>query len=83
MDLQMFPVGQFEDALPQLWEKSEGQRLRTDIREIVIATQPCGACGAAYDGSGCLDRLRRVRIDGGLDCWRPEGTVFVWEEEAI
>jgi len=42
----------------------------------------CEGCGAYQDAPGCV--LRVVEVEQGTlgDCWRPEGTVLVWDERS-
>ena len=40
----------------------------------------CMWCGAYEDAQGCPARMREVEMGTLSDCWRPDGTMLVWEE---
>ena len=41
-------------------------------------TMPCTECGR--DGIGCSEFKRILQKYGSTDCYRPIGTVFIWDE---
>ena len=43
-----------------------------------MITSPCDKCGR--DGSGCGFNLNKVYSEYGVFCFRPKGSILIWDE---
>jgi len=79
-----FDISKLELELPGYFSNSsQAQRKRMDQKGIWLSQRACGGCQNFRDGLRCGSRYAEVRAGQLGDCWRPVGTILVWDEEMI
>lgn len=76
-------VSDLGEDWPILSTRSKAQQERTNQKGTWNSSRACETCHNFRDGLRCGQRYNEVRFERLKDCWRPIGTVLVWDESPV